>query len=96
VMAEVAAQSDHLAGGVLGRLKLATSKSWSMLEAGSPPDVTNVETTWDTAHLPDSFAHRRPDDNPVRPASCSRPLCLQASGGGLGVTHSSEGGLDVA
>mmetsp|Transcript_20851 Transcript_20851/g.54271 ORF Transcript_20851/g.54271 Transcript_20851/m.54271 type:complete len:299 (-) Transcript_20851:135-1031(-) len=98
VMAEVAAQSNELAGGVLGRLKLATSRiSSTPSDAGSLPDVTKVgEATWDTAHLPDAFAHRRPDDSAARPASCSRPLCLQASGGGLGVTHSSEGGLDVA
>mmetsp|Transcript_109159 Transcript_109159/g.352312 ORF Transcript_109159/g.352312 Transcript_109159/m.352312 type:complete len:159 (+) Transcript_109159:3-479(+) len=93
VMAEVAAHSNQLAGGVLGRLKLATSRiSSTPSDAGSLPDVIKVgEATWDTAYLPDAFAHRRPDDNPARPATCSRPLFLRASGGGLAVTHSSDG-----
>mmetsp|Transcript_20849 Transcript_20849/g.54268 ORF Transcript_20849/g.54268 Transcript_20849/m.54268 type:complete len:298 (-) Transcript_20849:111-1004(-) len=97
VMAEVVAQNKQLPGRVLGSRNIATSKSLSKSDAGSLPDVTKVgEATWDTAHLPDAFAHRRPDDSAARPASCSRPFFLQASGGGLGVTHYSEGGADVA
>mmetsp|Transcript_97649 Transcript_97649/g.275016 ORF Transcript_97649/g.275016 Transcript_97649/m.275016 type:complete len:174 (+) Transcript_97649:2-523(+) len=86
VMAEVAAQSNQLAGGVLGRLKLATpsTRSWSTSDAGNLPD---------TAHLPDAVAHRRPDCSPTRP--CGMPFFLQASGGGLALPHSSKGGPDV-
>jgi len=86
VMAEVDAQSDQLAGGMLGRLKLATpsTRSWSTSDAGNLPD---------TAHLPDAVAHRRPDCSPTRP--CGMPFFLQASGGGLALPHSSKGGPDV-
>jgi len=86
VMAEVDAESDQLAGGVLGRLKLATpsTRSWSTSDAGNLPD---------TAHLPDAVAHRRPDCSPTRP--CGMPFFLQASGGGRALPHSSEGGPDV-
>mmetsp|Transcript_155667 Transcript_155667/g.499139 ORF Transcript_155667/g.499139 Transcript_155667/m.499139 type:complete len:88 (+) Transcript_155667:2-265(+) len=87
-MAEVAARSDQLAGGMLGRLKVATlsSRSRSTSDASNLQDVTEVgEATEDTAQLPWAFAHRWPDCSPAEPVSCGKPFLLQASGGGLGL-----------